>query len=106
MNLLLDGVTFHVEQEKISKDIPFKTDSVNVDLNDNVLNTRYINPYLEITVLSPDNKINAQELKQRKINKSSLLYAKSDNIMLNSRATYNEQLEIEMLLRKGVYING
>lgn len=106
LNLLIDGIAFHVEQEKISKDIPFKSDSINVSLNDNVLNTKYINPYLEIIVHNPDNTINTQELKQRKINKSSLLYAKSDNIILNSKATYNEQLEIEMLLRKGVYING
>ena len=106
LNLLIDGIAFHVEQEKISKDIPFKSDSINVSLEDNVLNTKYLNPYLEIIVLNPDNTINTQELKQRNINKSSLLYAKSDNIILNSKATYNEQLEIEMLLRKGVYING
>ena len=106
LNLLIDGITFHVEQEKISKDIPFKTDNNRISLEDNVLNTKYLNPYLEIIVLNPDNTINTQELKQRNINKSSLLYAKSDNIILNSKATYNEQLEIEMLLRKGVYING
>lgn len=106
LNLLIDGITFHVEQEKISKDIPFKTDNNRISLEDNVLNTKYLNPYLEIIVLNPDNTINTQELKQRKINKSSLLYAKSDNIILNSKATYNEQLEIEMLLRKGVYVNG
>lgn len=106
LNLLMEGVVFHVEQEKISKDIPFKTDNNRISLEDNVLNTKYINPYLEIIVLNPDNTINTQELKQRKINRSSLLYAKSDNIILNSKATYNEQLEIEMLLRKGVYING
>lgn len=106
LNILIDGIVFHVEQEKISKDIPFKTDNNRISLEDNVLNTKYLNPYLEITVLNPDNTINTQELKQRKINKSSLLYAKSDNIILNSKATYNEQLEIEMLLRKGVYING
>lgn len=106
LNLLMEGVVFHVEQEKISKDIPFKTDNNRISLEDNVLNTKYLNPYLEIIVLNPDNTINTQELKQRKINRSSLLYAKSDNIILNSKATYNEQLEIEMLLRKGVYING
>ena len=106
LNLLMEGVVFHVEQEKISKDIPFKTDNNRISLEDNVLNTKYINPYLEIIVLNPDNTISTQELKQRKINRSSLLYAKSDNIILNSKATYNEQLEIEMLLRKGVYING
>ena len=106
LNLLIDGIAFHVEQEKISKDIPFKTDNNRISLEDNVLNTKYLNPYLEIIVLNPDNTINTQELKQRNINKSSLLYAKSDNIIMNSKATYNEQLEIEMLLRKGVYING
>ena len=106
LNLLIDGIAFHVEQEKISKDIPFKTDNNRISLEDNVINTKYLNPYLEIIVLNPDNTINTQELKQRNINKSSLLYAKSDNIILNSKATYNEQLEIEMLLRKGVYING
>ena len=106
LNLLIDGIAFHVEQEKISKDIPFKTDNNRISLEDNVLNTKYLNPYLEIIVLNPDNTINTQELKQRNINKSSLLYAKSDNIILNSKATYNEQLEIEMLLRKGVYVNG
>lgn len=106
LNLLIDGIAFHVEQEKISKDIPFKTDNNRISLEDSVLNTKYLNPYLEIIVLNPDNTINTQELKQRNINKSSLLYAKSDNIILNSKATYNEQLEIEMLLRKGVYING
>lgn len=106
LNLLIDGIVFHVEQEKISKDIPFKTDNNRISLEDNVLNTKYLNPYLEIIVLNPDNTINTQELKQRNINKSSLLYAKSDNIILNSKATYNEQLEIEMLVRKGVYING
>ena len=106
LNLLMEGIAFHVEQEKITKDILFKTDNNRLSLEDNVLNTKYLNPYLEIIVLDPDNTINSQELKQRKINKSSLLYVKSDNIILNSKATYNEQLEIEMLVRKGVYING
>ena len=106
LNLLIDGIAFHVEQEKITKDIPFKSDSLNVRLNDDVLNTKYLNPYLEISVLSPDNAINSHELTQRKIQKSSLLYAQSDKILLTSNATYNEQLEIEMLLRKGVYVNG
>lgn len=106
LNIMLDGVTFHVEREKITKDIPFRSDSVNVSLNDDVLNTKFINPYLEVIVLNPDNDIDAKELKQRNVQKSSLSYIKSDNIILSSEATYREQLEIEMLLRRGVYING
>ena len=106
LNLLIDGIAFHVEQEQITKDIPFKSDSLNVRLNDDVLNTKYLNPYLEISVLNPDNAINSHELTQRKIQKSKVLYAQADKILLTSNATYNEQLEIEMLLRKGVYING
>lgn len=106
LNLLMSGTTFHIEQAKITKDIPFKTDNNRISLEDNVLNTNYLNPYLEIIVLNPDNSINAHELKQRNVDKSSLSYVKSDSIVMNSKATYSEQLEIEMLIRKGVYING
>lgn len=106
LNLSMNGAVFKVESNTIAKDIPFRSDNINVSLKSDVLDVDFINPYLEINVLNPNNAINLNQLKQRDINKSSYKYLKTDHIFLNTRANYLEQLELEALIRKGVFING
>lgn len=107
LNLKLDGIVFHVEQEEIAKDIPFKPDDLNISLNSGVLNTDFLNSYLEIIVLNPDNAINVRDMNQRNITHSSYKYVKSDKMMFkNVDVTLEESRELESLLRKGVFVNG
>lgn len=105
LNILIDETTYLVENQKIAKDIPFRADNINISLDDTIYNNKFKYPYVTVTVLSPDNTIDSKELKQRKIDKTNLYYVKSDNIYLSSKATYLEQIEIEYLIRRGVYIN-
>lgn len=106
LNLSIDSAVFHIESSMIAKEIPFRSDNITISLGSDVLDVDFIKPYLEISVLDPNNAINMNVLKQRGINKSSYKYLKTDSIFLNTRANYLEQLEIESLVRKGVYING
>lgn len=106
LNVLIDGTTHLVENQKIAKDIPFRANNININLDDTIYNNTFKYPYVTVTVLNPDNTIDSKELKQRKINKTTLSYVKSDNIHLSSKATYLEQIEIDYLIRKGVFING
>lgn len=108
VNVKIDGTVQHIESENIGKDIPFKADNININIGNSILETDFINPYLLITVLEPDNKINSNLIKQRKID--SLLpinynYVKTENPLISSKATRLEQLEIQRLLRNGVFIN-
>lgn len=106
LNLSMNGAVFKVESSTIAKEIPFRPDNINISLKTDVLHTDFINPYLEINVLDPNNAINLNQLKQRDVNKSSYKYLKTDHIFLNTKANYLEQLELEALIRKGVFING
>ena len=106
LNIVIDGTTYLVENQRISKDIPFRADNINIRIDDTIYNNKFKYPYITTTVLNPDNTIDSKELKQRKINKTTLSYIRSDNIYLDSKATYSEQLEIDYLIRKGVFVNG
>ena len=108
VNVKIDGVVHYIESENIGKDIPFKADNININIGNSILETDFINPYLLITVLEPDNRISSDLIKQRKIN--SILpinygYIKTEKPLIHSKATRLEQLEIQRLLRNGVYIN-
>lgn len=107
-NIKIDGTVQYIESENIGKEIPFKADNININIGGSILETDFINPYLLITVLEPDNSISSELIKQRKID--SLLpinysYIKTEKPLINSKATRLEQLEIQRLLRNGVYIN-
>lgn len=108
VNIKIDGTVHYIESENVGKDIPFKADNININIGSSVLETDFINPYLLITVLEPDNSINSDLIKQRKID--SLLpidysYIKTEKPLIHSKATRLEQLEIQRLLRNGVFIN-
>ena len=108
VNIKIDGTVQYIESENIGKEIPFKADNININIGGSILETDFINPYLLITVLEPDNNISSELIKQRKID--SLLpinysYIKTEKPLFNSKATRLEQLEIQRLLRNGVYIN-
>ncbi len=108
VNIKIDGTVQYIESENVGKDIPFKADNININIGSSVLETDFINPYLLITVLEPDNSINSDLIKQRKID--SLLpidysYMKTEKPLIRSKATRLEQLEIQRLLRNGVFIN-
>lgn len=107
-NIKIDGTVQYIESENIGKEIPFKADNININIGSSILETDFINPYLLITVLEPDNSISSELIKQRKID--SLLpinysYIKTEKPLIHSKATRLEQLEIQRLLRNGVYIN-
>lgn len=108
VNIKIDGTVHYIESENIGKEIPFKADNININIGGSILETDFINPYLLITVLEPDNNISSELIKQRKID--SLLpinysYIKTEKPLIHSKATRTEQLEIQRLLRNGVYIN-
>ena len=108
VNIKIDGTVQYIESENIGKEIPFKADNININIGSSILETDFINPYLLITVLEPDNSISSELIKQRKID--SLLpinysYIKTEKPLINSKATRLEQLEIQRLLGNGVYIN-
>lgn len=108
VNIKVDGTVQYIESENIGKEIPFKADNININIGSSILETDFINPYLLITVLEPDNNISSDLIKQRKID--SLLpidysYIKTEKSLINSKATRLEQLEIQRLLGNGVYIN-
>lgn len=108
VNIKIDGTVQYIESENIGKEIPFKADNININIGSSILETDFINPFLLITVLEPDNSISSELIKQRKID--SLLpinygYIKTEKPLFSSKATRLEQLEIQRLLRNGVFIN-
>lgn len=105
LNVLDGNTTLVVERERIGSEIPFKSDNLNIRLNDDIYNTHYKKPTIDISVLEPDNNVYSERLKQRNVTNGSVKLIKSDKILLNTTATYQEQLEIENLLRKGVFIH-
>ena len=108
VNVKIDGTVQYIETENIGKEIPFKADNININIGSSILETDFINPYLLITVLEPDNRINSDLIKQRKIDSIIPIdysYIKTEKPLIHSKATRLEQLEIQRLLRNGVFIN-
>ena len=109
INVKIDDTVNIVETEYIGKEIPFRADKINITIGTSVLETDFINPYILMTVLEPDNKINMELIKQRGMDTVlpvNYSYIKTEKALLNTTATKTEQLEIEHLLRHGVYIHG
>lgn len=109
VNVKIDDTVNIIESEYIGKEIPFRANKINISIGTSVLETDFINPYLLMTVLKPDNKISMDIIKQRGMDTVlpvNYSYIKTEKALLNTTATKTEQLEIESLLRSGVYIHG
>lgn len=104
LNIEVNGVVQYVETDYIGKDIPFKSDDININIGSSIIETTFNSPYIIVNSLEPENSITTDRIQQRNFATWDYSLIKVDNVMLNTKATKSEQTEINSLLSKGVYV--
>lgn len=104
INIEVDGDIQYIENDYMGKDIPFRSDSININIGSSLIETLFSQPYVIVTYLEPANSITTDTIQQREFATLEYNLIKVDNVMLNTNATKEEQREIQRLLSKGVYV--
>lgn len=104
LNIEVNGVVQYIETDYIGKDIPFKSDDININIGNSIIETTFNSPYIIVNSLEPENSITTDRIQQRDFATWDYSLIKVDNVMLNTKATKSEQTEINRLLSKGVYL--
>lgn len=104
LNIEVNGVVQYIETDYIGKDIPFKSDDININIGSSIIETTFNKPYIIVNSLEPQNSITTDRIQQRNFATWDYSLIKVDNVMLNTKATKSEQIEINRLLSKGVYV--
>lgn len=104
LNIEVNGVVQYIETDYIGKDIPFKSDDININIGSSIIETTFTKPYIIVNSLEPENSITTDRIQQRNFATWDYSLIKVDNVMLNTKATNSEQIEINRLLSKGVYV--
>lgn len=104
LNIEVNGDVQYIETDYIGKDIPFKSDDININIGSSIIETTFDNPYIIVNSLEPQNSITIDKIKQRNFATREYSLIKVDNVMLNTKATKSEQAELNRLLSKGVYV--
>lgn len=104
LNIEVNGVVQYIETDYIGKDIPFKSDDININIGNSIIETTFNSPYIIVNSLEPENSITTDRIQQRNFATWDYSLIKVDNVMLNTKATKSEQIEINRLLSKGVYV--
>ena len=104
LNIEVNGDVQYVETDYIGKDIPFKSDNININIGNSIIETTFNSPYIIVNSLEPENSITTDRIQQRNFATWDYSLIKVDNVMLNTKATKSEQTEINRLLSKGVYV--
>lgn len=104
LNIEVNGVVQYIETDYIGKDIPFKSDDININIGSSIIESTFTSPYIIVNSLEPENSITTDRIQQRNFATWDYSLIKVDNVMLNTKATKSEQTEINSLLSKGVYV--